>query len=263
MKSPLAKLAISATFGLALALIPITAFAQYEQQPPPQGQYYYPPPPQQQPPPQEGQYYYPPPPPQGQYYYPPPPQQPPPPPQQPPPPPSPPKQQSKNLEQRTKVQRLINNGIAENKEEIQKEALSLSHLDRAALYKKNKKGFIGYSLLNTVPGFGLGSYAQGDVSSGIILSLADIAVGSLCLMDQVMYGTFDKDGGDAHLILPISIAVAGRIAGWIFTSGYKNKYNKVLDEALNPNNNVSYSIDPLIVPANGTPAIGLAFNVRY
>jgi len=27
--------------------------------------------------------------------------------------------------------------------------------------------------------------------------------------------------------------------------------------------NVSYSIDPLIVPKDGLPAVGLAFNLRY
>jgi len=35
------------------------------------------------------------------------------------------------------------------------------------------------------------------------------------------------------------------------------------DLALNIDENISFSIDPLIVPRDGTPAVGLAFNVRY
>jgi len=41
------------------------------------------------------------------------------------------------------------------------------------------------------------------------------------------------------------------------------KYNKTLREALNINDEISFSIDPLIIPRDGTPALGLAFNVRY
>jgi len=44
---------------------------------------------------------------------------------------------------------------------------------------------------------------------------------------------------------------------------HQNNYNKALREALNINDNISLSIDPLIVPRDGTPAVGLAFNLRY
>jgi len=40
---------------------------------------------------------------------------------------------------------------------------------------------------------------------------------------------------------------------------HQYSYNKELRETLN----ISYSIDPLIVPRDGIPAVGLAFNVRY
>jgi len=60
MRRKLSKLALVASFGLALTFTPIAVYAQNEQNPPPQGQYQNPPP--------QGQYQYPP---QGQYQYPP------------------------------------------------------------------------------------------------------------------------------------------------------------------------------------------------
>jgi hypothetical protein len=53
---------------------------------------------------------------------------------------------------------------------------------------------------------------------------------------------------------------------WIRPFSYQKKWNNNLKEALNYNNAVSFSIDPLIVPrrdGTGIPALGLGFNVRY
>jgi len=43
---------------------------------------------------------------------------------------------------------------------------------------------------------------------------------------------------------------------------YLMQDNKALKSALNIND-ISYSIDPLIVPRDGKPVVGLAFNMRY
>jgi len=172
-------------------------------------------------------------------------------------------QQDVNMEQRAKVQRLIDNGLAKNKDEIQKESLYLSYIDKSNLYADNRMNAVGYLVLNFVPGLGLGSYIQGEIISGVILSIADVVGGStlayVCIKDDY--------GGDIGLlkaaVIPSIILASSRIVGLILAYNYTNKYNKLLDEALNNNNNISYSIEPLIIPRNGVPAVGLGFSLRY
>jgi len=119
---------------------------------------------------------------------------------------------------------------------------------------ENKKGFLGYALLNTVPGFGLGSYIQGDITSGIKLSIADVVGWPLTILGilAIMKGN-DVDLGWGLLISGGSIVGVSRVMGCIYTYNYANKYNS----------KVSYSIDPLIIPKDGTPVVGLALNLRY
>ncbi|MDR2582643.1 MAG: P13 family porin [Fibromonadaceae bacterium] len=131
-------------------------------------------------------------------------------------------------------------------------------------YDENKMSTLGYFALNFVPGFGLGSYIQGDITSGIKLSIADVVGWPLTILGilAVMKGN-DVDLGWALAISGGSIVCVSRVMGLIYTFNYTKKYNKSLEEALNSNSNVSLSIDPLIIPRDGTPAVGLAFNVRY
>jgi len=264
-----------ATIMLALTFTPV--FAQNEQapppqqqppQPPPQGQYYYPPPPQgqyyypppqQQPPPQQGQYYYPPPP-QAQYPY-----------------PYPPPPQAGNTDQKKKVQKLIESGLVKNKDEIQSEALYLSPTDKTALYDKNKKeNFVIASLLNTLPGFGLGSYLQGDLVFGITQNAMDVVGWTLAIVGlaNLDYDECGYSNGDYHchvvegfgfgpMLSGFIILGSGRIMAWIFPYFHEKGYNKTLDEALNSNSSISYSIDPLIIPSDKTAAFGLAFNLHF
>ncbi|MDR2554521.1 MAG: hypothetical protein LBC64_03740 [Fibromonadaceae bacterium] len=188
-----------------------------------------------------------------------------------------PQQQSTNMEQRAKVQWYINNGVEKHKEEIKREALSLSYMDRTDLYNENKKSNLGYFALNVVPGFGFGSYIQGDIRSGIIFSIADIIGWGLGMWAYQLYNE-SKSTDDPYYgysdgfnlvysyyfgFFSAITLVGNRVFGWMITSNYAKKYNKSLDVALNSNNNVSYSIDPLIVPRDGTPAVGLVFNLRY
>jgi len=261
------------------------------QYPPPQEQYQYPPqqyPPQQyQYPPQQGQYQYPP---QQQQYYQYPPQQyqgvae-----QQPTS-----KRKNKNAqqyppltEQQSKVQALIKTGLITNKEEIQKEVLYLSPNERQMLFDRNKKKLAAlWAALDFGVGFGAGSYVQGDLPFAITQSIMDVVGWTSVIVglanieyseykcydyntryDYCNYGYNEYYTDDSMLALMVSgwiVLGASRIMSWIFPFVYEKKYNRSLDEALNGSNNVSYSIDPLLVPRNnGVPAIGLAFNLRY
>ena len=194
--------------------------------------------------------------------------------------PPPPQQQAANMEPRAKVQWYINKGFEKYKEDIQKEALSLSYIDKTDLYDKNKKGFfswsaVGYAALNTVPGFGLGNYMQGDMTFGIIQSILD-GTGCASLLYIIVHAgdpdwnqelRHDLYKADVYVTIAFITLTTSRIVGLVIPFVHQNKlnkeYNKSLYEALNGNSNVSYSIDPLIIPKDGPPAVGLALNLRY
>jgi len=249
-----------------LACLSLTALAQTEQQPqPPQGQYYYPP--------QEQQYQYPPQQqPQQAYQQPQVYQQP----------------QMDNKDQLLRIKFLINDGLVKNKEEIQKISLNLSYADKDALYKKSRyKAAGGWAALNFFVPFGIGSYIQGDVSGGVTQSILDVAGGVLmivaanigseteverpcasygsngsCLSYEYHEREKKNTGFTVSMIAGGVLLGASHIMGIIFPFTHQSKYNKELESALNISN-VSYSIDPLIVPKDGLPAVGLAFNLRY
>ena len=144
-------------------------------------------------------------------------------------------------------------GIEKNKEEIQKKSSYLLLREREFLYNKNrKKGAAYWSWANSC---GIGSFLQGDIKGGIIV--AGLELGSI-------------------MVTPIAEAHNTSISGWVgvpLMSGYiygivapilyQSKYNKTLREALNLNDKISFSIDPLIIPKDRAPAVGLAFNLRY
>jgi len=173
-------------------------------------------------------------------------------------------------QERLEVKSLIELDLKKYKNEIQEASLYLSPTDRESLYNKHKKNAaIAWALLNTIPFVEIGSFMQGDINSGIML----IAVDGTGLLFFV-YGANDistNNGGCSSYSSPnynlmavgLSIIIINRIGGWIVPFVYQSKYNKALKEALNINNNISYSIDPLIVPKDGTPAVGLALNLRY
>ncbi len=129
------------------------------------------------------------------------------------------------------------------------ESASLSNANRESLYEKNRKttaSSFGYAALNTF--FGLGSYMQGNIKWGVVQSVLVVGGGGVAIARN-------ED-------VAIGIAMIGWITGLIAPFFYQRGYNKNLREALGYNS-VSYSIDPLIVPRNGMPALGLAFNGRF
>jgi hypothetical protein len=179
------------------------------------------------------------------------------------------------------IQKLIKDGLIKNKEEIQKESLSLTPAEREALYKRNKqKAAAGWAALDFGIGFGIGSYIQGDIVFGVTQSIMDgvgytlMMISFIEMMKAVNYDYYDDDGfyhsrreynSDVLIITYLSSLVilgSSRIMSWIFPFSYQKRYNRALEEALNTKN-FSYSIDPLIVPKDGVPAVGLAFNLHY
>jgi hypothetical protein len=168
-------------------------------------------------------------------------------------------------DQQEKVQKLIKAGLAKNKEEIQKESFSLSPADKEALYAKNrKKAAAGWAALDFGVGFGVGSYIQGDITFGITQSVLD-GLGYTLYIYNIVSLSNSENVADVFesldgLGLSFIILTSSRIMSWIFPFVHQGKYNRTLKAALN-SNDFSYSIDPLIVPKDGMPAVGLAFNI--
>ena len=152
-----------------------------------------------------------------------------------------------------KIQKLIEDDIQENKKEIQNKSAYLSDEEIEDLYEKNKKkNAAGLAILGATVGLGVGSYVQGNIGAGVAQSLIDVLSYSLLIT-----GDSDSAGTFGYFSL-----VASRLTGIIAPFVYQNNYNKALKDALQ-GDRFSYSIDPLIIPKDGTPAVGLAFNLRY
>jgi TolB-like protein len=125
------------------------------------------------------------------------------------------------------------------------------------LYDENRKKYAPvWAVLNVVPGFGLGSYLQEDEKSASWLLAIDLSgLTLLFLGTAVIKG---PGGSPIWILLPCGTRIVGLIAPFY----HQYSYNKKLRERLNMDD-ISLSIDPIIVPKDGTPAVGLAFNVRY
>jgi hypothetical protein len=225
-------------FGL-IALSALAALAQQEQaepqqqyQPPPQPQYQQPvPQPQYQQPVQQPQY-----------------QQPV---QQQPP-------QAANPEQRAKVTALIKKGVIKNKEEIQQESAILSYEDKRLLFRQNRKKHAwAWAGIDFGIGLGIGSLIQGDVAGGATQFIMDATGYAMLITGLALY-----EEKEEVYVPGIILLGASRIMGLVIPFVHQSNYNNNLKRALKYDN-YAYSIDPLIIPRDGTPAVGLAFNLRY
>ena len=175
------------------------------------------------------------------------------------------------------IQRLIDEGFEKNKDFIREKSFHISPVDRELLYEKNKRrNALGLAVLNVLPGFGLGSYIQGDIVFSVTQSVLDVTA----IVIMMVFGSEttclgNVDPGDDNkctkkeirnesigMISPF-IFGASRLTGLIRSFVYQSKYNAALMNTLYVDENFSLSIDPLIIPKDGTPAVGLAFNVRY
>lgn len=104
-----------------------------------------------------------------------------------------------------------------------------------------EKGFLLPLILNTYPGFGIGSFfLQGDTTGGIMLIVSDAAGGSLFLTGYFIYiAAFYSDGADSRdkmekgiitCIIGGSIFIASKIFGIIRPIWFAADYNAALQK---------------------------------
>ncbi len=74
----------------------------------------------------------------------------------------------------SKVSSLLDDGLYGNEELIRAESFSLSYEEKEEIYNSNRKSFVVPMLLNLVPGFGVGSFSQGDKTTGWVSLAGEI-----------------------------------------------------------------------------------------
>lgn len=151
---------------------------------------------------------------------------------------------------RNRIILLLDGGVLKNKDFIKQEAENISLEDRQILYNSREKGgSAGYAALNTVIGFGVGSFVQGDVSSGVVLLLSDVvAISGLATAQS-----------NTMVYLSLGVYALTVIDGIIFPICYTHKYNRTLKESLRLDEPASISMRPLILN-NGAVGMSVALN---
>lgn len=127
------------------------------------------------------------------------------------------------------INSYIDRGMDENFYEIKTRSQSLSLPDRQTLYNLKKKDFIRPQELNTVPGFGTGSFLQGDDYGGRIALIGEAT--SVIVIWALTKDNKTKAESDAQAVA--CYAWIGFKLFEIFRPPiYTNDYNKKLEEAL-------------------------------
>ena len=174
----------------------------------------------------------------------------------------------KNEEVKPQIEFLINQNLKNNMDTISVLSLQLPASDKMNLYNTYKKDPLKPVLLNSLVGFGVGSYLDGDLLGGIIGSCLDgvaifgcfLAVGGYLKeleAYQKKYTVFMPDFMD-FAIIPLLITVGARVYEGTRANKYVKKYNKRLVDALNLNT-LSTSFVP-VLKQDGS--LAMTFNVQ-
>lgn len=99
---------------------------------------------------------------------------------------------------------------------------SLSFYEKSSLFEQHKKNGLGTSALNFLLGLGIGSFIQGDTTTGMISMIAEV-VGLSMLLTATTYETVQ---------LGTIIIGAARLYEVIAPYGYANRYNQTLRSTL-------------------------------
>jgi hypothetical protein len=116
-----------------------------------------------------------------------------------------------------------------------------------------QKGIALPCILNTVPGFGLGSFIQGDIPGGVILAVGDAASWA-----GIFIGALAAIGDDPTVLIVSTIAFwAFKIFGIVKPIWFGLEYNAKLEERT-----ASFSVTPTLVSARRRGGVAPAVNVR-
>lgn len=151
---------------------------------------------------------------------------------------------------------MLRGGLVQNRDFIRRESENVSLEDRQILYSTHRKGTFGYIVLNTLLGYGVGSFVQGSPAMGIPLLLMDLGATGLIVSSVVVTDSQNDD----MLTLGVGLYACATILGVIMPIVYTHKYNRTLKGALRLDEPASISMRPLILD-NG--AVGMTVALNY
>lgn len=134
----------------------------------------------------------------------------------------------------------------------------LTATQRTLLYESHRKENVGIPIaLNTLVGFGMGSFAQGDIGTGWLLLGLDVAASTLLGYGYGLIQADDVKSGTLCLAVGALPLLFSKIAGVVFPSSFAKKYNMNLSSAL-----ISVSMVP-VVDQSTHVGMRLAANIRF
>lgn len=161
------------------------------------------------------------------------------------------------------VDRLISDGLFENRTAIREAAPFLTPVQKSVLYKEHKKDAVVPFLANWLVGFGVGSFIQGDVTGGMtVIVSGGVATGLILYAVSPLFelANTPADSENEQRVqalnarmeqnLPVLFAgyglfLAGGIYSLIRPWTYAESWNETLRSALNPAQNAEISFVPL------------------
>lgn len=179
------------------------------------------------------------------------------------------------------IDTLIRSGVFGNEDRIRDAAATLSEAERQQVYDEYRKPAFRYSLLNLVPGFGLGSFIQRDgfggriCLAGDIVGIGGIGVGyvgmivtGFSIMIDALFASAseeaEEDLEDASgaftafmIVFYCGIAIFGssKVFGAIRPIYYASKYNSALKSSLSGGAVSSIGVVPVAIERRSGIAI--------
>lgn len=171
------------------------------------------------------------------------------------------------------VNNLIESGLSKNEEEISSLADDLNIMEKHQLYDMHEKNGAAAFSLGNMAGFGVGSFAQGDIAGGVtiltgqVLGIAGMGLGSIAFIVPILTIVGAMAVPNNYFYITGGIMIGGCVSyvgmviyGFIRPFTYANHYNKMLKESLKLGDVEELSFAPIVNPYDRE--YGLQVSVR-
>ena len=174
------------------------------------------------------------------------------------------------------VEFLLDLSLKDNQLQINKLSYQLTNFEKVELYKQFKKSETVPVLLNTVLGFGIGSFVSGDKMGGLIgLGLDSTAILAFSIQYSIYQSalaayqknlsnrgssstSYHESSPDFNPVFPILLFIGSRVFEVVRANLYVKNYNKTLINSLGLNS-FRMSMLPSVTP-DGNLAMTLGVN---